>query len=176
MSNGRSVTVFLLLAFAGTQEVQLLTFWLFLGICPAAFIANGLIIAVACDHHLHTPMYFFLFNLSYLDLGSMSTTVPKAVANSLWKSRTISYLGCAAQLFLYSFLLGTECALLTVMSYDRYFAICKPLHYGTLLGTRGCAIMAASSWGSGFLHAVLHAAKYIFTTSLQGQHCVSVLL
>uniref|UniRef100_A0A8B9MT81 G-protein coupled receptors family 1 profile domain-containing protein n=1 Tax=Accipiter nisus TaxID=211598 RepID=A0A8B9MT81_9AVES len=83
MSNHSSITEFLLLAFADTRELQLLHFWLFLGIYLAALLGNGLIItAVACDHHLHTPMYFFLLNLSLLDLGSISTTVPKAMANS----------------------------------------------------------------------------------------------
>ncbi|KFZ45830.1 Olfactory receptor 14I1, partial [Antrostomus carolinensis] len=96
-----SITQFLLLAFTETWELQLLHFWLFLGIYLAALLGNGLIITtIACDHHLHTPMYFFLLNLSLLDLGSISTTLPKAMANSLWDTRAISYLGCAAQVFL----------------------------------------------------------------------------
>ncbi|KAM6100844.1 olfactory receptor 14I1-like [Pterocles gutturalis] len=100
MSNSSSITQFLLLAFADTQELQLLHFWLFLGIYLAALLGNGLIITtVACDHRLHTPMYFFLLNLSVLDLGSISTTVPKAMANALWDTRDISYTGCAAQIF-----------------------------------------------------------------------------
>ncbi|KAM6107525.1 olfactory receptor 14I1-like [Phoenicopterus ruber ruber] len=100
MSNSSSITEFLLLAFADTRELQLLTFWLFLGIYLAALLGNGLIItAVACDHRLHTPMYFFLLNLSLLDLGCISTTVPKSMANSLWDTRDISYAGCAAQIF-----------------------------------------------------------------------------
>ncbi|KAM6107500.1 olfactory receptor 14C36-like [Phoenicopterus ruber ruber] len=159
MSNASSITQFLL-AFADTQELQLLHFWLFLGIYLAALLGNGLIItAVACDHHLHTPMYFFLLNLSLLDLGSISTTVPKAMANSLWDTRAISYLGCAAQLFLFVFFISSEYFLLTVMAYDRYVAICKPLHYGTLLGSRACVHVAAAAWGSGFLYAVLHTAN-----------------
>ncbi|KFU98273.1 Olfactory receptor 14I1, partial [Tauraco erythrolophus] len=97
-----SITEFLLLAFSHTRELQLLTFWLFLGIYLATLLRNGLIITtIVCDHHLHTPMYFFLLNLSFLDLGSISTTVPKAMANSLWDTRAISYWGCAAQLFLF---------------------------------------------------------------------------
>ncbi|KAF1614141.1 Olfactory receptor 14A16, partial [Eudyptes chrysolophus] len=160
MSNGSSITQFLLLAFADTWELQLLTFWLFLGIYLAALLGNGLIItAVACDHHLHTPMYFFLLNLSVLDLGSVSTTLPKAMANSLWDNRAISYPGCAAQLFMLVFFISAEFYLLTVMAYDRYVAICKPLHYGTLLGSRACVHMAAAAWGSAFLYAVLHTAN-----------------
>ncbi|XP_059690836.1 olfactory receptor 14A16-like [Gavia stellata] len=160
MSNSSSIMDFILLAFADTRELQLLHFWLFLGIYLAALLGNGLIItAVACDHHLHTPMYFFLLNLSLLDLGSISTTLPKAMANSLWDTRAISYQGCVAQLFFFFFFISAEYFLLTVMAYDRYVAICKPLHYGTLLGSRACVHMAAAVWGSGFLYAVLHTAN-----------------
>ncbi|XP_068280327.1 olfactory receptor 14A16-like [Nyctibius grandis] len=160
MSNGSSISHFLLLAFADSRELQLLHFWLFLGIYLAALMGNGLIITtVACDHCLHTPMYFFLLNLSLLDLGSISTTVPKAMANSLWDTRTISYTGCAAQIFLFVFLMGGEYFLLTVMAYDRYVAICKPLHYGTLLGSRACVHMAVAAWGGGFLTALLLTAS-----------------
>uniref|UniRef100_A0A663F262 G-protein coupled receptors family 1 profile domain-containing protein n=1 Tax=Aquila chrysaetos chrysaetos TaxID=223781 RepID=A0A663F262_AQUCH len=123
MSNGSSMSEFFLLAFADTRDLQLLHFWLFL----------------ACDHRLHTPMYFFLLNLALLDLGYISTTVPKSMANSLWDTRAISYQG--------------------FMAYDRYVAICKPLHYGTLLGSRACVHMAAAAWGCGFLTAVLHTAN-----------------
>ncbi|XP_059688447.1 olfactory receptor 14A16-like [Gavia stellata] len=159
-SNGSSMTEFLLLAFSDTRELQLLHFWLFLGIYLAALLGNGIIITtIACDHHLHTPMYFFLLNLSLLDLGSISTTVPKSMANSLWDTRAISYKGCAAQIFAFFFLMSAEYSLLTVMAYDRYVAICKPLHYGTLLGSRACVHMAAAAWGSGFLYAVLHTAN-----------------
>ncbi|KAM6037303.1 olfactory receptor 14C36-like [Chlamydotis macqueenii] len=160
MSNSSSITEFLLLAFADTREVQLLRFWLFLGICLVSLLGNSLIItAIACDHHLHTPMYFFLLNLSVLHLGCISTTVPKAMANSLWDTRAISYSGCAAQVFFLFFLMSAEYCLLTVMAYDCYVGICKPLHYGTLLGSRACVHMAAAAWGSKFLTAVLHTAN-----------------
>ncbi|NXE85172.1 O14J1 protein, partial [Cochlearius cochlearius] len=160
MSNSSSINQFLLLAFADTRELQLLHFWLFLGIYLAALLGNGLIIAtIACDHCLHTPMYFFLLNLSLLDLGSISTTFPKSMANSLWDNRDISYVGCAAQVFLFMFFMSAEYFLLVVMAYDRYVAICKPLHYGTLLGSRACVHMTAAAWGSGFLSAVLHTAN-----------------
>ncbi|KAM6107496.1 olfactory receptor 14A16-like [Phoenicopterus ruber ruber] len=169
MSNGSSITQFLLLAFAETRELQLLTFWLFLGIYLAALLGNGLIITtIACDHRLHTPMYFFLLNLSLLDLGCISTTVPKAMANSLWDTRAISYAGCLAQLSFFFFFISTEYSLLTVMAYDRYVAICQPLHYGTLLGSRACAHMAAAAWGSGFLYAVLHTANTFSIPLCQG--------
>ncbi|XP_054668299.1 olfactory receptor 14A16-like [Grus americana] len=160
MFNHSCITEFLLLAFADTRELQLLHFGLFLGIYLAALLGNGLIItAIACDQHLHTPMYFFLLNLSLLDLGSISTTLPKAMANSLWDTRSISYLGCATQVFFFLFFIVGEYCLLAIMAYDRYIAICKPLHYGTLLGCRACAHMAAAAWGSGFLTALLHTAN-----------------
>ncbi|XP_074004905.1 olfactory receptor 14J1-like [Numenius arquata] len=169
MSNGSSITVFLLLAFADTRELQLLHFWLFLGIYLAALLGNSLIItAIACDHRLHTPMYFFLLNFSLLDLGSISTTLPKSMANSLWDTRVISYSGCAAQVFIFATLISAEFYLLTVMSYDRYIAICKPLHYGTLLGSRACVHMAAAAWGSGFLTALLHTASTFSIPLCQG--------
>ncbi|XP_074875058.1 olfactory receptor 14C36-like [Buteo buteo] len=169
MSNSSSITQFLLLTFADRRELQVLHFWLFLGIYMASVLGNGLIItAIACDHHLHTPMYFFLLNLSLLDLGSISTTVPKAMANSLWDNRAISYAGCAAQVFLFVFLISAEYFLLTVMAYDRYVAICKPLHYGTLLGSRACVLMAAAAWGCGFLSAVLHTASTFSLPLCQG--------
>uniref|UniRef100_A0A8B9VVB0 Olfactory receptor n=1 Tax=Anas zonorhyncha TaxID=75864 RepID=A0A8B9VVB0_9AVES len=169
MSNRNSTTEFLLLAFADTRELQLLRFALFLGIYLAALLGNGLILtAVACDPRLHTPMYFFLLNLALLDLGCISTTVPKAMANSLWDTRAISYAGRVAQVFLFVFLVSAEYYLLTVMSYDRYVAICKPLHYGTLLGSRACAQMAATAWGSGVLHALLHTANTFSLPLCQG--------
>ncbi|XP_049653386.1 olfactory receptor 14A16-like isoform X3 [Accipiter gentilis] len=169
MSNGSSITEFLLLAFADTRQLQLLHFWLFLGIYLAALLGNGLIITtIACDHRLHTPMYFFLLNLSLLDLGSISTTVPKAMASSLWDTRAISYWGCAAQVFFFLFFISSEYSLLTIMAYDRYVAICQPLHYGTLLGSRACVHMAAAAWASGFLHAVLHTANTFSLALCQG--------
>uniref|UniRef100_A0A8C4XQP1 O14I1 protein n=1 Tax=Falco tinnunculus TaxID=100819 RepID=A0A8C4XQP1_FALTI len=93
--NSSSITQFLLLALADTRELQLLTFWLLLGIYLAALLANSVIItATRCrPQHLHAPMYFFLLNLSFLDLGSISTTLPKAMDNSLWDTRDITYSG-----------------------------------------------------------------------------------
>ncbi|KAM3654224.1 olfactory receptor 14A16-like [Ammospiza maritima maritima] len=160
MSNSSSISHFLLLALADTRQLQLLHFCLLLGISLAALLGNGLIIsAVACGHHLHTPMFFFLLNLALSDLGMICTTVPKAMHNSLWDTSTISYSGCAAQLFFLVFFISLEVSLLTIMCYDRYVSICKPLHYGTLLGSRACAHMAAAAWASAFLYSLLHTAN-----------------
>ncbi|NXY82367.1 O14J1 protein, partial [Alcedo cyanopectus] len=117
---------------------------------------------------LHTPMYFFLLNLAIFDLGSISTTVPKTMANSLLNTRDISYTGCAAQVFMFVFFISAEYFLLTVMSYDRYVAICKPLHYGTLLGSRSCVHMAAAAWVSVFLYALLHIVNTFSLPLCQG--------
>ncbi|XP_054026238.1 olfactory receptor 14J1-like [Dryobates pubescens] len=189
MSNNISITHFLLLPFSGTRQLQLLHFWLFLAIYLAALLGNGLIITtIAWDHHLHTPMYFFLLNLSFLDLGaisttvmyffllnltlldlgSISTTVPKSMANSLRDSRNISYTGCALQVFFYVFLMATEYFLLTTMSYDHYVAICRPLHYKALLGSRVCLHLAEAVWICSFLYALLHTANIFSLPFCQG--------
>ncbi|XP_054035425.1 olfactory receptor 14J1-like, partial [Dryobates pubescens] len=169
MSNSSSITHFLLLPLPGTRLLQLLHFWLFLAIYLAALLGNGLIIStIAWDHHLHTPMYFFLLNLALLDLGAISTTVPKSMANSLWDTRDISYAGCVLQLFFFIFLMSAEYFLLTIMSYDRYVAICRPLHYETLLGSRVCLHLAAAVWACGFLHALLHTANTFSLPLCQG--------
>ncbi|KAM3654388.1 olfactory receptor 14I1-like [Ammospiza maritima maritima] len=168
ISNSSSIRHFLLLALADTRQLQFLHFCLLLGISLAALLANGLIIStVACGHHLHTPM-FFLLNLALSDLGSICTTVPKAMHNSLWDTRTISYSGCAVQLFFCLFFISAELSLLTVMCYDRYVSICKPLHYGTLLGSRACAHMAAVAWASAFLYSLLHTANTFSLPLCQG--------
>ncbi|NXL68898.1 O14J1 protein, partial [Chordeiles acutipennis] len=169
MSNGSSITQFLLLAFADRRELQLLHFWLFLGTYLATLLGNSLIITtIACDQHLHTPMYFFLLNLSLLDLGFISIIVPKSMGNSLRDTRAISYPGCAAQLFVFLFFISAEYFLLTIMAYDRYVAICKPLHYRTILDSRACVHMAAAAWGSGFLSAVLHTSNTFSLPLCQG--------
>ncbi|NXG40536.1 O14AG protein, partial [Dromaius novaehollandiae] len=169
MSNSSSLTEFLLLGFADTRELQLLHFSLFLGIYLAALLGNGLIItAVACDHRLHTPMYFFLLDLSILDLGSTTVIAPKSMANSLWDTRAISYSGCAAQIFSFVFFVSAEYCLLTIMAYDHYVAICRPLHYGTLMDSRACVQMAAAAWASGFLYGLLHTGSTFTIPLCQG--------
>ncbi|XP_027764881.1 olfactory receptor 14J1-like [Empidonax traillii] len=169
MPNSSSMAQFLLLAFSDRRELQLLHFWLFLGISLAALLGNGCILStIACDQHLHTPRDFFLLHLSLTDLGCICTTVPKAMHNSLWGTTTISYTACAAQAFFFVFFMSAEYFLLTIMCYDRYVAICKPLHYGTLLGSRACAHMAAATWASGFLYSLLHTANTFSLPLCQG--------
>ncbi|XP_063997470.1 olfactory receptor 14J1-like [Pogoniulus pusillus] len=169
MSNSSSITHFLLLPFPGTRQLQLLHFCLFLATYLAALLGNSLIIAtIAWDHHLHTPMYFFLLNLSLIDIGYISTTVPNSMVNSLWGIRDISYASCAAQVFFVLFFISGELFLLTIMAYDRYIAICRSLHYGTLLGSRACAQLAAAAWASAGLNALLHTASTFSLPLCQG--------
>ncbi|XP_068025720.1 olfactory receptor 14A16-like [Melanerpes formicivorus] len=169
MANSSSITHFLLLPFPGTRQLQLLHFCLFLVIYLTALLGNGFIITtIAWDHHLHTPMYFFLLNLALLDLGAVSTTVPKSMVNSLRDTRNISYAGCVAQVFLFTFFMAAEYFLLTTMSYDRFVAICRPLHYETLLGSRVCLHMAAAAWACGILHALLYTANTFSLPLCQG--------
>ncbi|KAM7149999.1 olfactory receptor 14A16-like [Macrochelys suwanniensis] len=157
MSNRTTVTEFLLLGFSDLQELQFLHFVVFLVIYLAGLIGNFLIIsAVVLDHHLHTPMYFFLVNLSILDLGSISVTIPKSMANSHMNTRVISYLGCVTQVFLFVVFASTDFALLTIMAYDRHVAICQPLHYERVMNRRACVQMAASAWITGIVYSALH--------------------
>uniref|UniRef100_A0A8C3IKG6 Olfactory receptor n=1 Tax=Chrysemys picta bellii TaxID=8478 RepID=A0A8C3IKG6_CHRPI len=172
MSNETAVTEFLLLGFSDVRELQILHFVVFLVLYLISLLGNLLIItAIALDHHLHTPMYFFLMNLSILDLGSISVTIPKSMANSLTNTRSISYSGCVAQIFLVVVFVSADFAILTVMAYDRYVAICQPLHYEMVMNRRACVQMAASAWISGILYSALHTGN-TFAMSFCGGNMV----
>ncbi|XP_037230868.1 olfactory receptor 14C36-like [Falco rusticolus] len=138
------------------------------GIVHLGLLPFLIITTVICDHHLHRPTYFFLLKLPLLYLGSISTTLPKSMASSLWDTRDISYAGCAAQVFLIVFFISAEYSLLTTMAYDRYVAICQPLHSGTLLGSKACVHMAAAAWGTAFLNAALQTANTLSLPLCQG--------
>nr|XP_032619115.1 olfactory receptor 14C36-like [Chelonoidis abingdonii] len=172
MSNLTTVTEFLLLRFSDIWELQILHFVVFLVIYLVALVGNLLIItAIALDHHLHTLMYFFLVNLSILDLGSISVTIPKSMANSLMNTRSISYSGCVTQVFLFIFFISADYGLLTVMAYDRQVAICQPLHYETVMNRTACVQMAAGVWISGILYSALHTGS-TFVISFCGGNVV----
>ncbi|XP_050791421.1 olfactory receptor 14I1-like [Gopherus flavomarginatus] len=160
MSNQTILTEFLLLEFSDIRELQILHFVMFLVIYLAALMGNLLIItAIALNHHLQTPMYFFLVNLSIIDLGSISVTIPKSMANSLMNTRVISYPGCVTQVFFFFLFTTTDLALLTIMAYDRYVAICQPLHYERVMNRRACVQMAASAWITSIVYSALHTAN-----------------
>ncbi|KAM7150545.1 olfactory receptor 14A16-like [Macrochelys suwanniensis] len=160
MSNRTTVTEFLLLGFSDVRELQIVHFVVFLVIYLAGLMGNLLIIsAVVLIHHLHTPMYFFLVNLSILDLGSISVIIPKSMANSLMNTRVISYPGCVTQFFLFLVFASTDFVLLTIMAYDRYIAICQPLHYEREMNRKACVEMAASAWITGIVYSALHTGN-----------------
>ncbi|XP_046279374.1 olfactory receptor 14A16-like [Marmota monax] len=159
MENLTSGSSFLLMGFSNIWELQILHAALFLMAYLAALLGNLLIITlITKDHGLHTPMYFFLKNLSFLDLCLISITVPKSITNSLTNCNTISFPGYVSQVFFFFLFATTEVALLTVMSYDRYVAICHPLRYEILMSHGACMQMAAYSWVSGGVNAILHTA------------------
>ncbi|XP_044531310.1 olfactory receptor 14A2-like [Gracilinanus agilis] len=162
MANVTMVTGFLLMGFSDIWELQILHAILFLLIYLVALIGNLLIFTlISLDRKLHTPMYFFLKNLSFLDLCLISVTVPKSIANSLSHDCSISFLGCVSQLFLMMLFAASELFLLTAMSYDRYVAICLPLHYEVLMNSDICMKIAAASWlGGGFWGALYSVTTF----------------
>ncbi|XP_037770404.1 olfactory receptor 14A16-like [Chelonia mydas] len=160
MSNQTAVTEFLLLGFSDVWELQILHFIVFLLLYLISLLGNLLIItAIALDCHLHKPMYFFLMNLSILDFGSISVTIPKSMANSFMNTKSISYSECVTQVFFFLFFASANVALLTIMAYDRYIAICQPLHYEMVMTRRACVQMAASAWVSGILYSAMHTGN-----------------
>ncbi|XP_053215941.1 olfactory receptor 14A16-like [Podarcis raffonei] len=164
IANESSVSEFLLLEFSAVRELQILHFSLFLALYLATVFGNLLIIsAIAFDHHLHTPMYFFLMNLAIQDLGAVSVTIPKSIVNSLMNTRHISYSGCVAQVLLFFFFVSSDVSLLTVMAYDRYVAICNPLQYEMVMNRAVCKQMVAGVWVAGILNAVMHTSATFAT-------------
>ncbi|XP_039357831.1 olfactory receptor 10C1-like [Mauremys reevesii] len=154
--NRTIITEFILLGFGNLPELQILLFLVFLVIYIVTMSGNMLIVAlVVADQHLHTPMYFFLGNLSCLETCYTSTILPRLLASLLTGDRTISVGGCFAQFYCFGSLATTECYLLAAMSYDRYLAICKPLRYAALMNGRLCLQLSAGSWISGFLTCVI---------------------
>ncbi|XP_002925037.2 olfactory receptor 2D3 [Ailuropoda melanoleuca] len=148
--NQTYVTEFVFLGLSQDPQTQVLLFFLFLTIYLLTVLGNLLIIVlIHIDSRLHTPMYFFLRNLSFADLCFSTTTVPQVLVHFLVKRKTISFAGCSTQIFVLLLVGCTECALLAVMSYDRYVAVCKPLHYSTIMARWLCVQLAIGSWVSG---------------------------
>ncbi|XP_067414501.1 olfactory receptor 10D3-like [Emydura macquarii macquarii] len=156
MENRTVVSEFILLGIRNTEGHETILFVVFLGFYLCTILGNVLIFsAILTDSRLHTPMYIFLCNLSVVDLGFSSIATPKLLVSLSTKSRTISLGGCMSQVFFYHFLASTECLLCTVMAFDRYVAICHPLHYLIIMNWRVCAILAAGTWVSSFFHATI---------------------
>ncbi|KAM6150368.1 olfactory receptor 1f45-like [Erethizon dorsatum] len=155
--NHTAVTEFLLLGLSGQAEQEEALCGLFLCMYLVTVIGNLLIIVtISCDPHLHTPMYFFLANLSSVDICFSSVTVPKMLVDHVAGSKSISYTQCMAQIYFFITFINMDGFLLSVMAYDRYVAICRPLHYTTIMRPKLCVLLVAVSWLITHLHALLH--------------------
>ncbi|XP_032197664.1 olfactory receptor 4K13-like [Mustela erminea] len=163
-NNRSSVSEFVLLGLSNSQEIQILFFAIFFLVYVAIIVGNLLIvISVIVDNHLHSPMYFFLANLSFFDLCLSSAATPKVIVDFLRKRKTISLWGCMAQMFFMHFFGGGEMSLLIAMAMDRYVAICKPLHYKTIMNHRALIVLLLLSWAIGFIHTT---SQMVFTAGL----------
>nr|XP_023472585.1 olfactory receptor 1361-like [Equus caballus] len=155
--NHTSASEFILLGLSSQNEEQELIFGLFLVIYLVGAAGNlFIILAIGSDSHLHTPMYFFLSNLSLVDFCFISTTVPKMLVNIQTQTQSICYSGCLAQIYFCILLANMDNFLLTAMAYDRYAAICHPLHYSTTMSLQTSALMLGSSWLIANFHSLLH--------------------
>ncbi|XP_005701722.2 PREDICTED: olfactory receptor 12D2-like [Capra hircus] len=158
MLNQTSVTEFFLLGVTDIQVLQPVLFVVFLTIYFLNLAGNGAILMVVIsDPRLHSPMYFFLGNLSCLDICYSTVTLPKMLENFLSTHKTISFSECISQLHFFHFLGSTEAMLVPVMAFDRFVAICKPLHYTLIMSHQVCTQMAVTIWIIGFFHALLHS-------------------
>nr|CAI9688116.1 unnamed protein product [Rangifer tarandus platyrhynchus] len=157
-SNKTQISQFLLLGLSKEAELQSFIFGLFLSMYLITVFGNLLIIlAVSSDSHLHTPMYFFLSNLSFVDICFTSTTIPKMLWNIQTQSKGITYEGCITQMYFYILFADLDDILLSVMAYDRYVAICHPLHYMVIMSPRLCVLLVLISWVLIALHSSLHS-------------------
>ncbi|XP_052614407.1 olfactory receptor 4D1-like [Peromyscus californicus insignis] len=150
------VSEFILAGFSQSRELQLFLFLVFLFVYSTTVVGNLLIIVtVTSDSRLHTPMYFLLRNLAVIDLCFSSVTCPKMLVDFFYETKTISYQGCMAQIFFFHFLGGGTVFFLSVMAYDRYIAISRPLHYVSIMNTRLCAGLVVAAWVGGFAHSIV---------------------
>ncbi|XP_004475929.2 olfactory receptor 1F1-like [Dasypus novemcinctus] len=155
--NQSSVSEFLLLGLSRKPQQQQLLFVLFLGMYLATVLGNLLIIlAISTDSRLHTPMYFFLCNLSFVDGCFSSTSIPKMLTNHILGIQTISYPGCLTQMYFFIVFTDMDNFLLAVMAYDRFVAISHPLHYSTKMSHQLCALLVTGSWVMSNLNSLLH--------------------
>ncbi|XP_007534390.1 olfactory receptor 7A17-like [Erinaceus europaeus] len=172
--NDTQVTRFLLLGLTEDPEVQPLLFGLFLSMYLLTVWGNLLLIlAVSSDSHLHTPMYFFLSNLSLVDIGFISTTILKMLQNIHTHSKAITYAGCLTQIYFCILFAVLDMLLLSVMAYDRYVAICHPLHYMVIMNPRLCGLLVLVSWVLSVLNSLLQSLMTLrlsFCTELAIPH------
>ncbi|XP_008839194.1 olfactory receptor 145-like [Nannospalax galili] len=157
LENNSLVTEFILLGLTDQPELQIPLFFLFLAMYLAIVLGNvALIILITLNSHLHTPMYFFLFNLSCIDLCYSSVVTPKMLMNFVMKKNFISYTGCMTQLYFFCLFVISEWYVLTSMAYDRYVAICNPLLYNNAMSIKVCCYLMLGSYLTGFCDAMIH--------------------
>ncbi|XP_061014134.1 olfactory receptor 143-like [Dama dama] len=157
MENASSVSEFILMGLTDQPKLQLPLFFLFLLNYLVTVVGNlYLMILICLNSHLHTPMYFYLFNLSFIDICYSSVFTPKMLISFIADRNVISFRGCMSQLFFFCFFVNSECYVLTAMAYDRYVAICKPLLYTTAMSPQVCSLLMSGSYVMGFAGAMVH--------------------
>ncbi|XP_061445454.1 olfactory receptor 5V1-like [Rhineura floridana] len=170
MENQTELTEFILLGFSTLEDSYILLFGGFLIIYLFTVLWNTFIIIIAIlDQRLRTPMYFFLGNLSFLDICYTTTTIPQMLDHLLSHKSNITYMGCVLQLYFFFSFLGVECLLLAVMAFDRYVAICNPLRYTLIINKNICLQLASACWTGGFLNSVIHTV-YAFRLPFCGDN------
>ncbi|XP_044538078.1 olfactory receptor 5F1 [Gracilinanus agilis] len=170
--NYTTVTEFILLGLTDSTELQFILFVLFLLIYTLTMIGNaGMIMLIKIDSQLHTPMYFFLTNLSLTDIVYSSTITPKMLTDLLSERKIISFTGCFLQMYVFIALITTECILFGLMAYDRYVAICNPLLYTVIMSRTVCLKMAMGAFTAGFLNSIIHTT-YISSLSFCGSNVI----
>ncbi|XP_060037622.1 olfactory receptor 7A17-like isoform X2 [Erinaceus europaeus] len=158
MELGNDTSEFFLMGLSEDPQLLTLIFGLFLSMYLLTVWGNLLLILAVCsDSHLHTPMYFFLSNLSLVDIGFISTTIPKMLHNIWTQSKAITYAGCITQIYFFLLFGGLDDFLLTVMAYDRYVAICHPLHYTVIMNPWLCGLLVLGCWVISVLYSLVHS-------------------
>jgi olfactory receptor len=174
LQNHTRISEFLLLGLLEDPELQPLIFGLFLFMYLATVLGNLLIIlATISDSHLHTPMYFFLSNLSFVDISFTSTTIPKMLLNLQTQNKAISYEGCITQMYFFLLFVGMDNFLLAVMAYDRFVAICQPLHYTVIMKFQLCGLLVLVSWITSVLNSLIQSLMLLqlsFCTDVEIPH------
>ncbi|XP_048067616.1 olfactory receptor-like protein OLF4 [Ursus arctos] len=174
LENDTQISEFLLLGFSEEPELEPFLFGLFLSMYLVTVLGNQLIIlAISSDSHLHTPMYFFLANLSFVDICITSTTVPKMLVNTQTQRKVITYESCIIQIYFFLLFIGLDNFLLTVMAYDRFVAICHPLHYTVIMNPQLCGLLVLVSWFMSILHSLLQTLMVLrlsFCTKVEIPH------
>ena len=172
-ANQTSVTMFFFLGFSHYPKGEIIIFMLCLLMYLTTLLGNMILISITIlDSRLHTPMYFFLSNLSCLDIWYTSSAFPPMLINFVSGENTISFLGCAAQMYFSLAMGSTECVLLSMMAYDRYVAICNPLRYPTIINKRVCVQIAAGSWVTGCFTALVETV-FVLQLSLCGRSVIN---